>query len=325
MNRLDHYWYSFNLVTLLLLPISWLFRTLAAIRRTLYHFKILQQPAIAVPVIIVGNISVGGTGKTPLVTWLCQHLKHHGYKPGIISRGYGGQAQTWPQSVSPESDAKLVGDEPIILVRNTNCPMFVGPDRVAAAQQLLRHHDCNIIIADDGLQHYRLKRDIEIVVIDGERRFGNNQCLPAGPLREPVSRLKKIDFIITNGKAQDNEFEMVIKANKMIQINSPKTPKTPQDFSGQKVHAVAGIGNPSRFFNTLTQASITFDTRIFPDHHDYNHDDLIYDDHLPIIMTEKDAVKCEKFCQSDRYWYLSINSQIDAAFGPALLSKIRAC
>ena len=200
MTWLEKRWYSTS-TPLLLLPFEWLFRLLVLLRRLAFRLGLKPSYALPVPVIVVGNISVGGTGKTPLVVWLVSLLRKAGYHPGIVSRGYGGKAERWPQQVRPDSDPQTVGDEPVMLAQRCACPIVAAPDRVAAAKLLLKHTKCDLIITDDGLQHYRLKRDIEIVVVDGERRFGNGHCLPAGPLREPQSRLAEVDFVIANGLA----------------------------------------------------------------------------------------------------------------------------
>ncbi|MCC9002187.1 MAG: tetraacyldisaccharide 4'-kinase, partial [Candidatus Competibacter sp.] len=208
MHWLDRYGYSLNLVAVLLWPLSLLFGLVARIRRFLYRNNVLKSVGLSVPVIVVGNISVGGTGKTPLVAQLVELLRDAGYKPGVVGRGYGGQSTQWPRSVMADSDPVQVGDEPVLLARRCRCPVVVGPDRVVAAQLLYETYDCNVIISDDGLQHYRLRRDIEIAVVDGFRRFGNAACLPAGPLREPPSRLREVDFVVSNGAARGQEYLM---------------------------------------------------------------------------------------------------------------------
>ncbi|MBS1247916.1 MAG: tetraacyldisaccharide 4-kinase, partial [Proteobacteria bacterium] len=202
MTFLDRYGYSLNGVAVLLWPLSLLFGLAVRVRRLLYQNGLLPSEAIPVPLIVVGNISVGGTGKTPLVARLVELLRDAGYQPGVISRGYGGQSAQWPQQVRADSNPRLVGDEPVLLARRCRCPIMVGPDRVAAARTLLDTHGCNVILSDDGLQHYRLQRDLEIAVVDGFRRLGNSACLPAGPLREPPSRLREVDFVVGNGAAR---------------------------------------------------------------------------------------------------------------------------
>lgn len=313
MKRLDYYWYNNSPVSLFLLPLSWLFCAIAILRRWLYGLGVLSSHTLPVPVIVVGNISVGGTGKTPLVTWLVAHLKAQGYQPGIVSRGYGGQATHWPQQVRPDSDPRMVGDEAILLSRRCDCPMSVGPDRVAAAKALLEYTDCDIIVSDDGMQHYALGRDIEIAVVDGVRRFGNGHCLPAGPLREPKSRLKSVDMVITNGVAGVREYCMKLVPDSLWKLASPKEHKPLSAFRGKTVHAVAGIGNPQRFFDQLTENGITVLEHPFPDHHPYSRDDICFADDLPVLMTEKDAVKCLDYAQS-HHWCVPVQAQVDERF-----------
>jgi tetraacyldisaccharide 4'-kinase len=277
-------------------------------RKQAYHFGLFKQHKIPMPVIVVGNISVGGTGKTPCVIWLVKQLKQAGYRPGIISRGYGSQAKSYPQNVTPTSDPILVGDEPVIISRHTQCPMAISPNRVEAAKYLLQHYDCNIIIADDGLQHTALGRDIEIVVVDSERLFGNGLCLPAGPLREPLSRLNKVDFIVQNG-GESAEFNMTLTQGAAVNLRDPSRTKSLADFSSQTVHAVAGIGNPERFFKQLSALGLTIHNHPFSDHHNFQQQDLAFGDDTTILMTEKDAVKCQTFA-TENMWFIPIEATI---------------
>lgn len=313
MKRLDYYWYNSSPVSLILLPLSWLFCAIAIARRWLYALDVLTSHKLPVPVIVVGNISVGGTGKTPLVTWLVAHLKAQGYQPGIVSRGYGGKANHWPQQVRPDSDPRMVGDEAILLSRRCDCPMSVGPDRVAAAKALLEYTDCDIIVSDDGMQHYALGRDIEIAVVDGVRRFGNGHCLPAGPLREPQSRLQSVDLVITNGIAGVREYSMKLEPDSLWNLASPQEHRPLSAFRGITVHAVAGIGHPQRFFDQLTDSGLTVMEHPFPDHHPFSREDIQFDDELPVLMTEKDAVKCLDFAQP-RHWCVPVQARIDERF-----------
>jgi len=304
MKKLVDAWYQGSSALILLTPLSALFRCISATRRFLYKYKILKSQAFPVPIIIVGNISVGGTGKTPLVCWLADYLKEQGYKPGIVSRGYGGD-NAKPQSVHVNSDPKKVGDEALLIVRNTQCPMVVCAKRVAAVDTLLKEHNCDVVISDDGLQHYALQRDVEIVVIDGERRFGNGHCLPAGPLREPLSRLKTVDFIVANGLAQEGEYQMLLKPGALINM---KGLDQSLEHRGT-IHAVAGIGNPGRFFNTLREMGFDVIEHSYPDHHKFKVSDIDFGD-ANVIMTEKDAVKCEQFA-TEHHWYLPVSAQLD--------------
>lgn len=248
MQWLINSWYQPQPIRWFLWPLSLLYQAVLQIRKGLFGLGILPQRYLPVPVIIVGNITVGGTGKTPFVIWLANQLKQAGYRPGIISRGYGGKADHYPQKVMPDSRPDIVGDEPIIITRHTLCPMVVAPDRFAAGKMLLEDYDCNIVIADDGLQHYSLGRDIEIIIVDGQRQFGNQLCLPAGPLREPLSRLHQADFVVENHGSGFAEFTMMLTQLHAINLIDPTKKQPLSSFIGQRVHAIAGIGHPQRFF-----------------------------------------------------------------------------
>jgi tetraacyldisaccharide 4'-kinase len=321
MKSPERYWYSPR-APLWLLPAEWLFRSLALLRRLAYRLGLRRSYALGVPVIVVGNINVGGTGKTPLVAWLVKLLRKAGYQPGVVTRGYGGEARRWPQQVRPDSDPRTVGDEPVLLARQCNCPVAAGPDRVMAAKQLLKHGRCNVIVADDGLQHYRMRRDIELAVVDGERRFGNGHCLPAGPLREPTSRLKQVDFIVANGLASQCEFAMNLESGEMKSLADDSLSHPIESLAGQRVHAVAGIGNPSRFFQLLASRGLEVIEHPFPDHHPFTAQDLDFDDELPVIMTEKDAVKCRPFASS-RMWYVPVEARLPEALALRLLQMLK--
>lgn len=314
---LETLWYKPNPYFRLLLPLSWLFNLLVLARRKAYAHGIFRIEHLPVPVIVVGNIAAGGTGKTPLVLWLADLLRQQGFRPGIISRGYGGRASSWPQQVRPDSDPVMVGDEAVLLSRRCDCPMAVAPDRVAAGRALLDYSDCNIIISDDGLQHYALGRDIEIAVIDGVRRFGNGHCLPAGPLREKQQRLREIDFVVSNGLAGRGEYAMHFHGGVAINLADKSLHRPLASFAGAPVHAMAGIGNPSRFFSSLQQQGLLLIEHPHPDHHQYTLDDLAFDDDLDILMTEKDAVKCDRFC-NQRCWYIPIQAELDERFSQHL-------
>lgn len=323
MNSVEQYWYRKpTAVPLRLKLLSYIFRFLAFLRRIGYKilfFKVYRAP---VPVIIVGNISVGGSGKTPLVDWLVRLLKNAGYHPGIVSRGYGGKASHWPQQVRPDSDTSIVGDEAVLLARRCQCPMAVAPDRPAAVRELLKHHKVDIIISDDGMQHYALGRDIEIAVIDGERRYGNRYCLPAGPLREPVSRLDKVHFrVINGGTAEPNEFQMNLEMTRIFNLADSGQEKSVRDVVGKKVHAVAGIGNPGRFFAQLASLGVEVEEHPFADHFDFTEADIRFDDEIDVLMTEKDAVKCERFANS-HHWYVSVDAVLDPELGQEILALL---
>ena len=306
-----------------LLPLSWFFRSVALLRRYGYRHNILKSTRLDVPIIVVGNLTVGGTGKTPLVIWLSEFLMQSGYRPGIISRGYRGKARHWPQQVRPDSDPVSVGDEAVVIARRTGCPMAVGPDRVAAGQALLQHHDCDVIVSDDGLQHYRLQRDVEIVVIDGVRRFGNGECLPAGPLREPVGRLQQADFVVTTGIATHGEYAMAYSGSELRNLQDASQVQSVASLSGQQVHAVAGIGNPVQYFDKLRSLGLEVIEHPFADHHAFCKNDILFGDELPVVMTEKDAVKCQRFAEA-HFWYLPIGVKIQKQFGIRLLNLLES-
>ncbi len=323
MKRLDAYWWDRNGMAIALLPLSWLFCFLVWFRRTAYRIRILPTTKLSIPVIVVGNISVGGTGKTPLVVWLAKHLQKLGYKPGIVSRGYGGNAQYWPQQVLPGSDPTAVGDEPVLIARLTNCPVSVGPDRVIAALAMRKFTECDVIISDDGMQHYALRRDIEIAVVDGDRGVGNGFCLPAGPLRERVSRLDKVDLVVSNGTAGRGRYVMLLKQTEVINLADPTQVKDLAYFAGEaKVHAIAGIGNPERFFKQLEMAGLNVAGHEFPDHHKFQPEDLDAINDAPLLMTEKDAVKCQRFAQP-HHWFERVEAEIHDTFEYRLDKLVR--
>ena len=308
----DH-WHKRSPWLLLLAPLSLLYRAAVALRRWLYRAGLLKTHRLPVPVIVAGNLTVGGTGKTPLVAWLADNLVQAGYRPGLVARGYGGRATHWPQQVRPDSDPVMVGDEAVLLAGKTACPMAVGPDRVAAARSLLEHSDCNLILSDDGLQHYALHRDIEIAVIDGVRRFGNGLCLPAGPLREPVKRMARVDLVVVNGLGDRGEYPMTMRLTDALALLDRGVRRDLCSFRGQTVHAVAGIGNPGRFFAMLRQAGLRVEEHAFPDHHLYTSGELAFGDGRPVIMTEKDAVKCRNLAVDD-CWYTPVTIDMPREF-----------
>lgn len=315
-------WYKDQVISTWFMPLSMLFVDAVRFRRFLYRVGILNSKRLPVPVVIVGNITVGGTGKTPLVIYLAKLLKNRGFNPGIVSRGYGGQAKTRPQPVQLTSQASEVGDEALVIARNTACPVAVGPMRSAAARLLLDQCGCDLILSDDGLQHYALQRDIEIAVVDGVRRFGNGYCLPVGPLREPVSRVKEVDFIVVNGEtAEPEEFAMQTRADTAINLSTHQQ-KPLSAFAATACHALAGIGNPERFFNLLKALGIKPTLHSFPDHHRFVASDLNFNDSLPVLMTEKDAVKCREFT-NQQLWYVPINAEPDAGFTEAFLHLLQ--
>lgn len=315
-------WYKDPFIGVWLMPLGFLFSDVVKFRKFLYRIGLLKTQTLPVPVIVVGNITVGGTGKTPLVIYLAQYLKASGYKPGIISRGYGGLAESWPQWVDEDSLAKDVGDEALLIAKQTACPMAVGPLRVDAAKLLLDKADCDVILSDDGLQHYALHRNIEIAVIDGERRFGNGYCLPAGPLREPIERLTSVDLIIVNGDKQEaNEFSMHLVGDLAINLLSGEQ-KHLADFNAEACYAIAGIGHPERFFKQLALAGLNTSNKSFPDHYSFKREDIEFSDQQPVLMTEKDAVKCKSFA-GQQHWYVPVTAKPDNLFTEQLLNLLR--
>jgi tetraacyldisaccharide 4'-kinase len=322
MAALAECWYSRNPVASLLRPLSWIYRLLIALRHACYSLGLRRIERLRVPVIVIGNITVGGTGKTPCVVWLAGLLAREGYAPGIIARGYRGQARHWPQQVRPDADPVMVGDEALVLARRCACPVAVGPDRVAAATALLEYHKCDVILSDDGLQHYALGRDIEIVMVDGVRRFGNGYCLPAGPLREPVKRLEAADFVVvTGGAALRHEYPMTLQATAIRNVRRESLSYPPHRFPHKQVHAVAGIGHPARFFRQLKQLDFGVIEHAYPDHHAFVAEDVVFGDDLPVLMTEKDAVKCRRFCH-DNCWYLAVDARPDERLEARLLAMM---
>ena len=321
----ERYWYSLNAVALLLWPLGWLFAAVVTLRRIAYRRGICKSYQAEAPVVIVGNISVGGTGKTPLVIGLVEVLRKNGYRPGIVSRGYGGRrSQAQPCIVHADSEPKDVGDEPVLLARRCHCPLVVSSDRVAAVRYLLAHYDCNVILSDDGLQHYALARDIEIVVVDGVRRFGNGASLPAGPLRELPGRLQCVDFVVVNGIAKEGEFLMTLSGGFAVSLDNEHVIRDLAMFAGSVAHAVAGIGNPGRFFDDLERCGIRVLPHAFPDHHVFTDKELDFDDCLPVLMTEKDAVKCHGLAPG-RYWYVPVWAELSAEFEHKFLQQLACC
>ena len=322
-SRIDAVWYGKSPLSLLLAPVGWLYCAGAVLRRAAYRAGIARVGHVDAPLIVVGNISVGGTGKTPLVIWIAHFLLSRGVRPGIVSRGYRGRADHWPQQVRADSDPTMVGDEPLLLARATGCPVVAGPDRLRAARSLLRHAECDVLISDDGLQHLAMGRDLEIAVVDGVRRHGNGRCLPAGPLREPVSRLASVDMVVGNGGGLPGEFSMRVSAGEARKLDGETLSQPLASFQPGPVHAVCGIGSPSRFFDTLECAGLALIRHPFPDHHAFVGADIVFDDELPVLMTEKDAVKCRRFADS-RHWCVPVKAELPEAFGVRLLSLLDA-
>ncbi len=316
----DRHWARRTWLSMALWPLSVLYCLFVRLHRQFLRASAVHLP---VPVVTIGNLTVGGNGKTPLVAWVAALFAGHGYRPGVVARGYGGWAQHWPQRVTPTSDPAEVGDEPVLLARR-GFPVVVGPDRVAAAKVLIDQCDCNVIVSDDGLQHWRLHRDVEVVVIDGVRRFGNGFCLPAGPLREPVRRLETIDArVVQGGVARSDEWSMRLTGTEFVNVAYPERIRHVADFSEPTIHAVAGIGNPQRFFDDLRAAGFDPHPHMFPDHHPFTAEDFKFvGREAAVIMTEKDAVKCERFA-CDNFWFRRVAAEPEPGFGPLLLGLLK--
>lgn len=329
-NWVQNIWYGESPLRWLLLPLTWIYAAFVACRRILYSLGVLSSRCVSVPVIVVGNIAVGGTGKTPLTIWLAQQLAARGYNPGIISRGYRGSVGSRPVQATSASDPSVVGDEAVMIAARSDCPVVVHPDRVAAAE-LAIELGANVIVSDDGLQHYRLDRDFEIAVVDGTRRYGNRQLLPSGPLREPVTRLNTINQLFVQREADGSsellhrssdrpplDFRLVASAISRLDKSDIRNI---DDFSGTTVHAIAGIGNPERFFRLLEARDIKVIRHALADHAEISPDDIDFGDELDVIMTEKDAVKCG-WLDTSNCWYVPVDVAINDADAEDLLDRI---
>lgn len=338
--RLVAAWYRPGLtpLTAVLAPLAGVFAAITALRRALFRAGLLPVERLPVPVIVVGNITAGGSGKTPLVTALARELAVRGWRPGIVSRGYGravdSSSERAPLLVSRDADPDQVGDEPLLLAR-AGFPVAIARDRVAAGRTLLAAHpDCDVILADDGLQHYRLHRDVEIAVIDASRALGNRRRLPAGPLREAPERLALVDAVVVLTRddvvAADPDavwpkaWPMQLEGTIFHRVDAPEITASPSRFGGKGVHALAGIGNPERFFSSLRALGISASNHAFPDHHRFAAADLAWPGAAAILMTEKDAVKCVRFAD-ERCWFLPVQARIDPALVTRIEEKLRGC
>ena len=322
MDTLSKLHYSKSLFPLLLFPLSAIFFLIFFIRKYLYQFNFLKSFKLNVPVIVIGNITLGGTGKTPLIIHLAKELKKNGYYPGIVSRGYGSRV-IGAIEVNQKSNINEVGDEPILIQKHTHMPVFVSKDRAMAAKALIKKYKkIDVILSDDGIQHYRLMRDVEVLVIDGTRGFGNGYLLPAGPLRELKHKLNDVDAIVCNHKKViDGSYLMKYKSEFLINLKTKQ--KIPlSEVSLSNIHAIAGIGNPDRFFNDLKSLGLVFNSSAYQDHYRFTKKDFKTMAGKNIIMTEKDAVKCEKFAQ-DNFWYLPVDVDINSKFTNVILKKLK--
>ena len=315
-------WYKKSLWLYLLYPFSLLFSYLTSRRRRKYIKNKEISYKSDIPIIVVGNLTIGGTGKTPLVKYIANELANKGYKPGIVSRGYGGKFKETLQ-VTNETSVKETGDEAQILSK-LDFPFYIDRNRVRAVKKLTKDHDCDVIISDDGLQHYKMGRHIEIAVIDGKRRFGNNLTFPAGPLRESKNRLNSVDFIVNNsGPTEEDEYLMNISPSNFVHLKSGKSYSINKWPMHNQIHAVAGLGNPGRFFDLLDKLGFDSIRHPFPDHHNFSSSDIFYLDHLPIVMTEKDASKCKDF-DNNKIWYLTIDADVTNKFIDKLDKKLKS-
>jgi tetraacyldisaccharide 4'-kinase len=316
-NIADTLWYDKHPLRWGLLPFTGLYQLIITSRCWL--FTRFKQKKYSTPIIVVGNITVGGVGKTPFVIALVLKFKEKGLQVGVVSRGYGATSKQFPLEVLPESTAAQVGDEPVLIAEKARCPVVISPNRCEAVEYLLKHHHCDVIVSDDGLQHYKMGRAIEIVIIDAQRGLGNEWCLPAGPLREPKRRLKEVDFIIVNSGRWENAYSMTLQPGIITHLNTGESVSNMNEI--QFVEAVAAIGNPRRFFATLDDLGLSYDAHAYPDHYHFKPQDFKDYTH-PVLMTEKDAVKCRQFATHSMY-VLPVLAHVDDAFWEALFSHQR--
>jgi tetraacyldisaccharide 4'-kinase len=335
MAWIEAHWERITPVSAALWPLSLLFGAAAAARRAAYRNGLLPVVTLPVPVIVVGNITVGGTGKTPLCLWLAASLRAWGYTPGIVCRGYGGRSVA-PQRVLPDSDPYACGDEAVLLARRSGCEVWTGSDRAAAGRALLAAQPaCNVVISDDGLQHHALARGVELCAVDAARGFGNGWLLPAGALRERPSRLASVDAVVLNAGSGDAShpslglipsetprFTMRLQGSEFRNLLDPGRRAGPEHFRGKRAHALAGIGSPQRFFRQLEAMGLEFTPHPFPDHHPFAASDLAYPGAEAVLMTEKDAVKCRRFA-AEAHWELAVDAVPDSALGDLVLRKLK--
>ncbi len=322
--RLQQAWYQGHPLLYLFWPLEMLYRSVVKRKRAAFCAGRSDTYRAPVPVIVVGNITVGGTGKTPLILWLIEQCRAQGLQVGVVSRGYGARPTYFPWTVSATDSAEQAGDEPLLIVQRSGVPLVIAPERAQAVKQLLAEFSVDIILSDDGLQHYGLARDLELVLIDAARGLGNQRCLPMGPLREPVERLQSVDAILLNGAEQDSEigFAMQLQPTELVHVRSGRRESLSYFPGAQKMHAVAGIGNPQRFFKTLEGLNWQPIAHAFADHAEFSAEDLQFADDLPVVMTEKDAVKCRAFA-ADNCWYLQVAAQPSPAFSSWFAEQLK--
>lgn len=348
-----NFWYASprHPLGVLLAPLGWLWAGVASVRRAVMRFGSSKQGRVDCPVVVVGNLAVGGSGKTPLVIALAESLGRHGLRVGIVCRGYGGRARNWPQAVDPKSDPSMVGDEAVLMARRARVPLFAGPDRVAAIKALCAVHDCDVVLSDDGLQHPGLVGDVEIAVVDGVRGHGNGRCLPAGPLREPLRRLATMDFVVINRETEprpdapskevsdiDPEeslalgispgppvFPMRLVARQACRVDGAGSARPLSSFvadcEAAPVHAICAIGHPERFFRSLERQGLSIQRHIFADHHPFRSAEISPADDAPVLMTEKDAIKCVGLADA-RHWYVPVDAKLPKTFEEALVRSL---
>jgi len=325
---IEDFWYSRSKFTWLLWPFNLLFLLLVTLKRVLYLSKIIPSNQFDKSVLVVGNISVGGTGKTPFINQLVRLLAENGIKAGIVSRGYGSHILSYPHQVTKGDTVEEVGDEAFMqfldlnVKDDMNIPLVIDPSRSKAVNYLIDSNEVDLVISDDGMQHYKMTRDIEVLLFDGKRQFGNRLILPFGPLREPLSRLKKVDIVVQNGLKENKytKYKTFMKTQKLVNLMTGEE-FVVETFSQKQVIAVAGIGNPERFFDSLEKICGIKDRVIFPDHYAYRAEDLKQFSNDIIVMTEKDASKCYKFAQDDWY-YLKVEMQFSVDLSAKLLEYI---
>lgn len=319
--KLADVWYSKNVMAFLLWPLSLIYQLFFKLHKLVYRLGIKQSYRSKLPVIVIGNLTVGGTGKTPLTIALAEFLINNGYKPGIVSRGYKATAKTFPQIVSLNDCPKLLGDEPVLLAKKTNVPVVVSPKRKEGIK-VLENKNCDVIICDDGLQHHALQKDIEVILVDGLRGFGNGFCLPAGPLRESNKNLANKEFVVVHGGNNVETYQMTLRVFEIYNLKNPQLKLNLEDVRLKKIHAMAAIGHPKRFFETLRGLGLSIIENEFPDHYRYQVKDFEFcrDEDL-LVMTEKDAVKCKEWAR-DNYWVLAVQANLSENFKTDLLSKL---
>jgi len=331
MERLDRIWYEGEPVPAWMGLLEPCYRALLAARRSLYRLGVFRSTRLSVPVVVIGNITAGGTGKTPLTIWLARELEAHGWHPGVILRGYGG-SERGPFLVRPDTAATRAGDEAVLIARATALPVAIAARRAEAGRLLATDHGCDVLVADDGLQHWALARDVEIAVVDGARRFGNGRMLPAGPLREAPERLARVDFVVVNRSRGESDWQpeggapcvpMHVTGGRAFSLARPGEARPLSAFGGQRVHAVAAIGNPERYFAMLEGLGLSLVRHAHPDHARLSRADLYFDDSLPVLVTEKDAVKI-KDVEGVDVWVVPVAAELPGGFADEIHRALHA-